>query len=101
MWAFVWGLSRLQTGSCRLLYNEPTELGSSIVHFHALYRHKFSSYLTGGSASPASRSKKIHHQLFLTRGPMFQPQLLSVLTIFGVTAAVSGIRKKIRDLWTP
>ena len=32
---------------------------------------------------------------------MFQPHPLRVLTTFGVTAAVSGTRKNISDLWTP
>lgn len=31
--------------------------------------------------------------------PIFQPHPLSVLTTFGVTAAVSGTRTKMKDLW--
>jgi hypothetical protein len=31
--------------------------------------------------------------------PIFQPQERSVFTIFGVTAAVSGTRTKMNDLW--
>jgi hypothetical protein len=32
--------------------------------------------------------------------PIFQPQLRKVLTTLGVTAAVSGTRKKMKLLWT-
>lgn len=32
--------------------------------------------------------------------PISQPQPLSTFTTFGVTAAVKGTRKKIKDLWT-
>lgn len=36
---------------------------------------------------------------FVVRLPISQPQPRSILTTFGVTAAVRGTRTKMKDLW--
>lgn len=67
------------------------------THWHGCLIHNHIPLFAAFAASFAAFAASLSSLGLLF--PMFHPQLLNVLTTFGVTAAASGTRTNMKDLW--